>query len=79
VHEYFACGKPVVATPLENLQEFSNVISFAEGVDEWISAIEKCLFHFHQERKTAEIMIAQKNSWDARVKKIKCLMKQQLG
>ncbi|WP_405242460.1 glycosyltransferase [Lentisalinibacter salinarum] len=43
LHEYLAGGKPVVGTPIRTLRDFSDVISLASGVEEWISAIEACL------------------------------------
>ena len=34
LHEYFACGKPVVSTQLENIIEFKDYLFFANGVSD---------------------------------------------
>jgi glycosyltransferase involved in cell wall biosynthesis len=70
MHEYFACGKPVVATELENLKEFSFAINFAESVDGWVSTIEKALEKSSNQEKMKLINIACLNSWDERVQRI---------
>lgn len=43
LHEYLATGRPVVSTRLPALEPFAEVLSFAEGPDEWIEAIERAL------------------------------------
>lgn len=66
MHEYFACGKPVVATELENLREFSDFLQFAEGEEDWILAIEKSLSE-GQAGAVKRIEVAAANSWSERV------------
>ncbi len=70
LHEYLACGRPVVATPLENLKEFSNVLRFAQSPDEWLSAIESGLLERDISLAAARISVARENSWASRVKRI---------
>ncbi|MEI6604262.1 MAG: glycosyltransferase [Verrucomicrobiota bacterium] len=67
MHEYFACGKPVVATELENLKEFSHVLDFAEGVDNWIASIDRNLKCFTNECRESRVAVARENSWKERV------------
>ncbi len=43
VFEYLSAGKPVVATPLDDILHLGSVISFAENSDEFVRAIERCL------------------------------------
>ncbi len=43
VHEYLASGNPVVASPLPNLREFADVVTFAGEADEWSDAITRAL------------------------------------
>lgn len=71
LHEYLACGKPVVATSLENLQEFSNVIRFASAPEEWIDAIHQALDSKPEAHRKRKIETARANSWQARIDNIK--------
>jgi glycosyltransferase involved in cell wall biosynthesis len=67
LHEYFACGKPVVATRLTNLEEFKNVISFADSTDDWIDKIESALRESNPNLAPKQIAIAAENSWGKRL------------
>jgi glycosyltransferase involved in cell wall biosynthesis len=79
LHEYLACGKPVVATSLENLKEFENVLSFADGIEEWIKEIDHSLKEIdsksHYEKRVA---VARKNSWDTRIETIHSVIQQKM-
>lgn len=79
MHEYFACGKPVVATELENLKEFSDVLEFAEQPDQWILAIEKVLTHFTNDQRERRIELANKNGWSVRVRTVLDTIECQFG
>jgi glycosyltransferase involved in cell wall biosynthesis len=70
LHEYLACGKPVIATPLENLKEFRNVLYFAEGLEDWIENIQQALDNSDHQMEMKRIAIARDNSWDSRVETI---------
>jgi len=76
LHEYLACGKPVVATPLENLTEFSSVLRFAQTPDEWVAAIHSGLQDRDQGRYASRISFARENSWASRVKQISQLLQE---
>jgi len=39
LHEYLACGRPVVGTPIRSLRDFSQVIGLASGLEEWSAAL----------------------------------------
>lgn len=67
MHEYFACGKPVVATELENLREFGEVLYFAESAEDWVEAIERNLDSFSLVQQQQRIATAESNSWGERV------------
>ena len=70
MHEYFACGKPVVSTYLDNLQEFENYLYFADGVNDWVRKIEMQLL-LQSENRILELKnFATTNSWQNRVSKI---------
>lgn len=75
MHEYFACGKSVVATELENLKEFADALQFAEGYYSWGSAIERALTITSDKLKQNNmIKIASKNSWASRIDTISTLI-----
>jgi glycosyltransferase involved in cell wall biosynthesis len=74
LHEYLACGKPVVATRLTNLEEFENVISFAEATDDWIDKIESAAKESNPKSVRKRIAIAAENSWNKRVDHISSIL-----
>lgn len=78
LHEYLACGKPVVATPLENLKEFSDVLRFAATPDQWVYAIQASLDDHSEELRLKRIATARENSWDVRVRSIVSLLQERL-
>ncbi len=39
LHEYLACGRPIVGTPIRSLKDFSQVIELASGLEEWSAAL----------------------------------------
>ena len=79
LHEYLACGKPVVATSLENLKEFESVLSFANNIEEWTDKIDQALKEIesndHYERRVA---VARQNSWDARIETIHSIIQKRM-
>ena len=42
-YEYLAAGKPVITEPLQSISSESDLVMTAEGLDQWLLAIEKCL------------------------------------
>ena len=70
MHEYLAAGKPVVSTPLENISEFSEVVSFADSISGWIDAIERELTTDSEDRRNSRIAVAYANRWSERVRVI---------
>ena len=78
LHEYLACGRPVVSTCLENLKDFQHVLYFAEGLEDWIENIQRCLEEQNAELRQKRIAVARENSWDARVEEIRSIFQQKL-
>jgi glycosyltransferase involved in cell wall biosynthesis len=70
MQEYFACGKPVISTYLDNLAEFQNYLSFADGVNDWVQKIEMALMLNGESRILELKNFARSNSWQNRVSKI---------
>ncbi len=64
-YEYLATGKPVVITPMSELQSFQPLIDVAATPADFVAAIERRLASdpHRQER----IELARQNSWDRRI------------
>jgi glycosyltransferase involved in cell wall biosynthesis len=74
MHEYLACGIPVVSAALPAVQEFDEVVRIVHSASQWHAAIEASL----QDRGAAAVArrreIARANSWDDRVVQLdRCL------
>jgi glycosyltransferase involved in cell wall biosynthesis len=67
LHEYLACGLPVVSTPLEAVLPFSNVVNLASDSEQWERAIQTELDAAGAGSREGRQAVAQENSWDARV------------
>lgn len=67
MHEYFACGKPVVSTRLKNIEEFADILHFAEAAEDWTAAISNALETDSADCRQARIQVAKNNSWKERV------------
>jgi glycosyltransferase involved in cell wall biosynthesis len=78
LHEYFACGKPVVATPLDNLQEYANVLQFAQTPDEWVTAIQRGLNPADKSLCAKRISVARENSWASRINTISACIQEKI-
>jgi glycosyltransferase involved in cell wall biosynthesis len=67
LHEYLASGKPVVASPIRTLRDFSHVISLATGVEEWVAAINSSFAEeaLSDERVSVRRAIAAQHDWRA--------------
>jgi glycosyltransferase involved in cell wall biosynthesis len=67
MHEYLACGLPVVSTPVPAVQEFAEVVRIAQTPAQWHDAIEAAL----QDRSDAAVArrreVGAANSWNDRV------------
>ncbi len=70
LHEYLATGKPVVATDLPDLRQFSEVVSIAGNATEFEQMIEEALANDCPERQQRRIQVARENSWNNRAKAI---------
>jgi len=79
LHEYLACGKPIVATCLDNLREFEEVLYFADGLEDWIEKIEKAYTDSTTELEVRRIGVAKENSWEARIEAIRSILESKLA
>ena len=67
LHEYMACGHPVVSVDLKMIREFEPLIRFATGVDDWERALAQAIMGDDGTQAAQRRAIAAQHSWDARV------------
>jgi glycosyltransferase involved in cell wall biosynthesis len=65
LHEYLASGKPIVASDIRTLRDFSHVISLASGVDGWTTAIRSSLTEEARSERSVSSRqaVAAKHDW----------------
>ncbi len=65
VFEYLSAGKPVVATPLEDLAELDRFVALARDTDEFVTAIEAALERGDDDAiRKARIERSRQRSWE---------------
>ena len=81
LHEYLASGRPAISSPIRSVQDFSNVITLANGPNEWSRAITdaleeraNCLESVADRQK-----IAREYDWDKLVNLIARTLCERLG
>jgi len=65
VYEYFAAGKPVVATPMPELYRWQGLLTVAETAGGFVTAIDRCLASPGD--VAARQAVAREASWSSRV------------
>jgi glycosyltransferase involved in cell wall biosynthesis len=70
VFEYFALGKPVVSTPLHELEPFAadGLALVAESRSEFLAAVRRALADKDEERSCMRMDVARKHSWNEHVR-----------
>jgi glycosyltransferase involved in cell wall biosynthesis len=68
MHEYLASGKPVIATALPAIREFSDVIVIPETKEGWVEAIDEALRETDSQKVQHRIDVAIENSYQNRVR-----------
>lgn len=76
-YEYLASGKPVVSTPMPEMEMLNGLVEIGEGKEGFILAIEKALADT-EEKKAARLLFARENSWEKRVEVMGDLIVQKL-
>lgn len=79
LHEYLACGMPVISAPLTAVQPFAHVVDLASSVDEWLAALERALYHGGVGTPEQRRAVANENTWDMRVDRIEEWLYEMLG
>ena len=67
LHQYLAVGKPVVSSPLPDLEPFSSWVEFYSNVEEMEMKIEKSLNEASERKVLERKKVAGENTWDRRV------------
>ena len=75
LHEFLACGKPVVCSEMPSVYEFSDVIRISKTHDDWVRNIKNSL-EFQDDLGDVErrIATARNNSWDSKVDILESLL-----
>jgi glycosyltransferase involved in cell wall biosynthesis len=68
LHQYLAGGKPVVSSPLPDLEPFSSWVEFYSDAKELEMKIEKSLKEDSGQKVSERKRVAGENTWDRRVK-----------
>jgi teichuronic acid biosynthesis glycosyltransferase TuaH len=67
LHEYLILGKPVVATDLPEMRQFSDIVYIARNPGDFVTKIEKALKATDEGSKQKRIETALANTWDHRL------------
>ena len=78
-YEYLAMGKPVVSTPIREVQYYRDIVEIAER-SEFSAAVKRALeTSGDQERTARRLKIAENNTWDKRIEEIVRILNASLG
>ncbi len=68
--EFFSAGKPVVATDLNELKNYRDLVHLPSNRKEWLDAIQACLSENDQRMVETRIAFARQNTWESRLGQI---------
>jgi glycosyltransferase involved in cell wall biosynthesis len=68
--EYLSAGKPVVATDLDELRQYSDLVRLARTSEQWLEALESALADDAPERIRQRLDFARDNTWERRFEQI---------
>jgi glycosyltransferase involved in cell wall biosynthesis len=66
LYEYFACGHPVVSSPLPEVQEYSELVYFAGTPEQFVSQLEAAMEENDMSAALGRRVVAERESWTAR-------------
>ncbi len=66
LYEYFACGHPVVSSPLPEVLEFGNLVYVARGPREFTAQLEAAMAENDLSARRERRRIAEQETWTAR-------------
>ena len=81
LHEYLACGRPVVGTPIPSLEPFREFIRLAENAAQWSAAIEESLKPSANtdQARGARQSVARSHDWENLVYQVAQAIARRLG
>ena len=79
LHEYLILGKPVVATDLPEMRQFSDIVYIARSPGDFVTKIEKALKATDERSKKKRIETALANTWDHRLEMMERAMEKVSG
>jgi glycosyltransferase involved in cell wall biosynthesis len=74
LHEYLACGLPVISSDFPAAHQFPEVVWIASGTDGWEQSITRALAGVGPGTRDSRRAVASDNSWDRRVEQIEGLL-----
>jgi glycosyltransferase involved in cell wall biosynthesis len=79
--EYLAAGLPTVSCRLSDLAEVSNVVSFADSPDEWLTALDDAVQPATRapEQVAARRAAAQHHTWDDAARRVDAALRERLA
>jgi glycosyltransferase involved in cell wall biosynthesis len=66
LYEYFACGHPVVSSPLPEVQEYGELVYLASDPEEFIVQLEAAMEENDPRAAVERRLVAERESWTAR-------------
>ena len=66
LYEYFACGHPVVSSPLPEVLEFGDLVYVAQGPREFTSQLEAAMAENNPRARRERRLVAEQETWTAR-------------
>jgi glycosyltransferase involved in cell wall biosynthesis len=81
LHEYLACGRPVVGTRIRSLEEFRHLISLATNLEQWSKALTEALGPDANtpNARLARQETAQRHDWNGLVENLARTIARRLG
>ena len=79
MYEYWAAGKPVVATGIPAARRNSSAVRVADSAGDFIRHVQRSLDDFRQSDKDYLLGLAERNSWQTRVDQIAFEISVRLG
>jgi len=76
--EYMASGKPIVSVPIEEVMQYSDIISIASTKEQFPNAIQWELQNDTPERASKRIDIARQHSWDSHIERLSNIISEAL-
>lgn len=66
LYEYFACGHPVVSSPLPEVLEFGDLVYVAQGAEEFTAQLEAAMAESDPRARRERRRLAEQETWTAR-------------